>query len=176
MNGRFLITGLPRCRTAWFAVACTNQHQICLHEPSATMDWGLLKTSWMSGLVQGVSDHGLAARLPEIIRDVQPRILIIERDKTQVITSMRDYLEPHYPVSNDFIDRLYVVVDQLQEALRIDHPSIMRVNFEHLKSLSLVQLCMDWLGVRAYGLGQLQHMVINSSPAYNLALLQRPAA
>ena len=176
MTSPFLITALPRSRTAWFAVATSVGGKNCLHEPTATMEWSLLKTMWAAGVIDGVSDHGLAPRLPEILADIQPRTLIIDRPIKDVVASMRAYLEPQHTVSPAMIDRLWEVCEDLQTHLAIQHPLIMRVRYGDLNSLSLMNVVFQHLGVEPRGLAQMMRMNVQSSLAYNMALLRAKAA
>lgn len=86
----FVITGLPRSRTAWMAVAAMSDQSMCWHEPSAWRGrWDCVFDLWRNGAHRyvGVSDSILGFHLPEIIARAAPRILVIERDINQVEAS-----------------------------------------------------------------------------------------
>src|SRR5215472_13650222 len=80
---RFLISGLPRSRSAWFAVATG-----ALHEPISRE--GYRDFVWPAGT--GVADSGAGLWLAEIMDDFAPRVLIVERNVDEVIESIRRYV------------------------------------------------------------------------------------
>lgn len=159
MSVPFLITGLPRSRTAWLAVAATNDQSICFHEPTAWLDrWadvfaGVWGAHWSRYV--GVSDSIMGFHLPEIIERCHPRILIIERDPVEVEASLRklDILPTNY-------------CSLLTEALRHEHSSILRVRFQSLSDSRIVvralrHLMPDaWISVER--IEQLQRMNIQT--------------
>jgi len=135
----FLITGLPRSRTAWMAVAASNELSVCIHEPLRYVErWQhVFETVWgMSGFrYVGASDHGLGFHLPEIFRRLTPRTLIIERPIAEVEASLARI---GIPGSN--------FCDLLMEALNgFDHPLIMRVPYADLADTEVVGRCLAHL-------------------------------
>ena len=148
----FFITGLPRSRTAWWAVVTG-----AIHEPKIIpKPWG------------GVSDSGLGIFLPGMIHSFRPRTLIVERPKADVMASLKAYLRP---VAMNW-DNVSVQLDQLLTALSMESPLIKRVAFKDLNDLETVRECLDHLHVpEPRNLEQMLHMVVNSSLDYNLALL-----
>jgi hypothetical protein len=79
----FLITGLPRSRTAWLSVLCTTGNAFCYHEPSTQFeDISDLKDFYNkdSPRFVGVSDAALGFYLPWIMENIRPKTLIIDRD------------------------------------------------------------------------------------------------
>lgn len=154
----FLITGLPRSRTAWMAVVSG-----ALHEPER------LPLPWEGG----VSDHGLSLRLAEILETVQPRTLIIERPIHEVARSLKAYVGNSLDLD---LTRLCQGLIAMKAAMDIDHPLIKRVAFHDLNDISVVRDCLAWLGApEPPNLPQLQHMVIQSDLGHNIDRLKRAA-
>ena len=159
MSAPYLITGLPRSRTAWLSVAATNDHSICFHEPTAWLDrwqdvfdkvWG---AHWHRYV--GISDSALGFHLPQIIERCAPRVLIVERDIQEVEASLRDL---------GLAGTNYCVL--LSEALKYEHPSILRVPFQSLRDSRIVAQALRhlmpdaWLS--AERIEQLQRMNIQT--------------
>src|ERR1700676_5601924 len=92
-NTPFLITGLPRSRTAWLArVATIEGWSKCEHEPSIRLgSYDHLLAYWNAqpGPYLGISDYHLSQILPNILKTVQSRTLIVGRDHDEVRTSLR---------------------------------------------------------------------------------------
>jgi hypothetical protein len=135
----FLITGLPRSRTAWMAVAAMNDQSCCFHEPLRYLTrWeDVFDTVWRREYGYryiGISDHGLGFHLQEIMRRMAPRTLIIERPLAEVNASLARL---GLPPSN--------FCDILQERLAFQHPMIMRVNYLALTSSTVVMRCLRHL-------------------------------
>jgi hypothetical protein len=164
---RFFITGLPRSRTAWFAVASG-----AMHEPSARMAWSDLKAMWIGTPGMGVSDSGLAPRLPEILADVKPRTLIIERTKEAVLCSLAGYFGG---LAVDW-EKVNALLDEALRGLEMESPLIRRVAYRDLADMDTLMGCFDWIGVSPVNLDQLRHMNIQSDLGYNIAMLRRKAA
>lgn len=74
---QFIITGLPRSRTAWFAAYFTNCKMRCHHEP---LD---VEETLFRG--ESVSDSSLGLH-PELT--IGYNVLVIERDPNEVLTSL----------------------------------------------------------------------------------------
>jgi len=137
----FLITGLPRSRTAWLAAAAMNDHSICYHEPLQYFDrwddvftriWGVRPDNGVRYI--GVSDHALGFHLAAIMRRAAPRTLIVERPIADVKVSLaRCGLQ-----GTNFCALL-------QEALAFKHPNILRVSFAALESSDVVARCLAHL-------------------------------
>ena len=137
MSLPFLITGLPRSKTAWMAVAASTGSSTCAHEPTADLPhWTGVFDLWEAGTLAytGISDSTLGFHLPEIIETIHPRVLIIERDIEQV----EDSLEKLFGVRTNFCPIL-------AGYLRYEHPLIRRVPFTALAGVTTVQDCLKWL-------------------------------
>ncbi len=88
----FLITGLPRCRTAWLAkVATIDGVSVCEHEPSLTMhgfeDFHGYYAQRDVHYV-GMSDSLIAPMLPAILDMFPMQTLIVTRDPNDVASSL----------------------------------------------------------------------------------------
>ncbi len=159
----FFITGLPRSRTAWLSVVAG-----CVHEPGYG-DMESARRIWSRPV--GIADAGLGMHLPAILREFQPRTLIVERPQLEVMDSLRSYFGAHIdpgwaPVVWDKLRDLFV-------ALRVESPQIKRVAFADLDSIDVVRDALAWLGVpEPRNLEGLMHMNIQSSLHHNLAKLR----
>lgn len=139
MSKPFLITGLPRSRTAWMAAAATDGRAVCFHEPMAAMRrWDdVFEQIWHGrGSMQhvGIADHGLGFHLPAIMDRLGPRTLIIERPIAEVNTALARL---GLPPTN--------FCDLLAEHLAFDHPRIRRVGYKDLEDAHEVRRCLEWL-------------------------------
>ena len=141
MNGSpYLITGLPRSRTAWMAAAATIEgRSLCHHEPLRWLDrWDDLFTVIWNGRTPleylGVSDHGYGFFLPEIMDRRAPRTLIIERPIHEVEESLRGIgLD-----GGNFCSLL-------AKSLAYQHPRIRRVAYADLENTGIVCNLLEWL-------------------------------
>jgi hypothetical protein len=129
----FLITGLPRSRTAWLSVLCSTSESICYHEPSV----GVSDIADIEGIFQseffkyvGISDSTLGFFLPWILEHIKPRTLIVARDPREVAESgARLGL-----TDTNFLDLLSARLTEFRE-----HPLVMWVPFEALKTKRVIQ-------------------------------------
>lgn len=137
--GAFLITGLPRSRTAWFAaVANTVTGAICHHEPMERYPtwrdcldlWRDRDRKWV-----GISDSALGFHLREILADHKPRTLIVKRDLQQVVGSLEAI-----GVGGD-MHRFCSVLNARMIAAQ-GHPLVKTVAFEMLSDPAVVRSCL----------------------------------
>ena len=174
MTGRFLITGLPRSRTAWLAVVATRGNVICHHEPSAWLkDADDLARLWNEpNQVVGISDSALGIILPNLLREHGPRTLIVKRSPEAVRASVAAYLAsggvsvPAEDLARR-LGRLSAVLEACERS-----PLVKVVEFESLRHIETVKSVLSWLtpGAPLPGLlGQLMHMNVQSDLDYNLA-------
>ena len=140
----FMVTGLPRSRTAWWAVVASTPYSVCLHEPAkscATFDE--LKDLWLSlPVYRGISDSGLAFQMGRIMHEIEPRTLIVERSPADVLKSFRRYWGEPFDESR--------VETMLHDAAAIladfhSHPLVKVVKFEALNDYDTAQECFRWL-------------------------------
>lgn len=130
---KFLITGLPRCRTAWLSVLCTIGGSMCYHEPMARMvDISDLEQIYSSEYYKhiGVADSGLGFFLDWILKNMAPRTLIVERDPKEVTESL-------FKLGVARSNYSHLLLEKLQEFR--DHPLVMWVPFEALNTKRVVQ-------------------------------------
>lgn len=144
MTQRFIITGLPRTRTAWLSMLCSMMPgAYCAHEPIARMrrwedyfaffdnrDWAYL----------GAADSSLGFHLIELMA-LNPRVLIIDRDPDEVEVS----LARQGILSGGYCRVLKACLDQIQPS-----PQVRRVDFAALGDDDVVASCLWHLmpGVR----------------------------
>lgn len=136
----FLITGLPRSRTAWLAaVANTVPGAICFHEPVMQYpSWQSCLSLWKSSSRQfvGISDSGLGFHLDEILRDHAPRVLIVRRDPQQVVGAM-GAIGMEEAFSRKFC---HLLADRMRGFE--GHPLVKTIAFEKLTEHQAVRSCL----------------------------------
>ena len=133
MSSPFLITGLPRSRTAWLSVFCSGSGSICYHEPIG----GIREISDLEAIYQsdyykfdGNADSGLGFFLDWILKNIQPRTLIVERDPAEVVESLARLGLPR----TNFPDLLNAALRPFK-----DHPLVMWVPYEALNVKRVMQ-------------------------------------
>lgn len=146
MTDNFMVTGLPRSRTAWWSVATCTPVSACVHEPlrnTGKFDdlhsyFGLDTHRFV-----GIADSGLSVQLGRILTEIKPRTLIVLRDPRDVMTSLVEYL-PFRPI--DFMG-LKAHVDQCQSAIEewSGHELVKTVPFDALRYPDVALACFDWL-------------------------------
>jgi hypothetical protein len=129
----FLITGLPRSRTAWLSVFMTTGSSICYHDAIAAIaeieECAKLFKSEFYKFV-GVADCGFVFFLDWILENIKPRTLIVERDPAEVTESL---VQLGLPRSN---------IAQIMHAELIKfrtHPLVMWAPFESLERKRVIQ-------------------------------------
>ena len=138
----FLITGLPRSRTAWLTALCnTVPGALCRHEP--TQDWPAWQTCFTAWREEahpfaGFSDHVLGLHLAEIVREIGPRVLVVERDAASVERALARVL----PGVNAR-PLLAVLADRLRAARGL--PGVKVVPFAALRHCSAALDCLGHL-------------------------------
>lgn len=126
MPSKYLITGLPRSRTAWMAAFME-----CAHEPTAQMDT-LFDIESFYEENEGCSDSGMGWWLPWISRQIKPRILIIVRPIADVEESLfREF--PELPRTN-YCAKLAEALLPLRYA-----PGVMTVSFSALSDIATMR-------------------------------------
>lgn len=139
---KFVVTGLPRSRTAWMAAFLSTGETLCLHEPSYRMmsieDLNeILDTNFYKHI--GVSESGLGFFAPWILENLQCRMLVIERDFGDVERSMRKF---GFPPQFSY-DYCAVVMESLLAVKR--HPLVKWVHFNSLVNKRVMQDIYWWL-------------------------------
>lgn len=148
MAGRFLICGLPRSRTAWFAVASTTPTSVCFHEPLHRLQsFAELREFWVPkfGVDIGISDSGLAPQLPRILAELQPRTLIVLRPLADAIGSFKAYAARiGLHVDESHCERFTRAAQAGIEAVR-GNPLVKTVDYAALDDYNTVRACMEWI-------------------------------
>lgn len=143
MSERFLITGLPRSRTAWFAaLASALPGAICHHEaisyPHIT-SWQQAALLWereMDGYI-GISDSSFGFHLPEIMTRWAPRVLVVQRNWQDVVAACeRLGLVNAAGYCEALVPKLLAVQG---------NPSVRFVEFADLVDDEVVRSCLWWL-------------------------------
>lgn len=139
MTKPFLITGLPRSRTAWLSLAATNVRSICFHEPLSRMnEWQDVAAIWRSDDYEytGISDSFLGFHLPHILETSAPRTLIVERPIADVVPALAGIGVP----GSEYCALLSKYLDSIS-----GHPLVRYVAFAHLSDIGVVAECLRWL-------------------------------
>ena len=135
MNAKtFLITGLPRSRTAWFSAFMSTGSSICFHEPLKFMsDISELPEALRSvnHTYVGASDSGAGYFLPWITQRMPDmQILVIDRDIDVVEASMTRIGYPMRQALSLLSERLLSVKGC---------PGVMWVSFDSLNDKRIMQ-------------------------------------
>lgn len=148
MAGRFLITGFPRSRTAWFAVASTTPTSVCFHEPLHRLQsFAELREFWAPkfGVDIGISDSGLAPQLPRILAELQPRILIVERPAEDALASFKRYAHAAGLRFDEAHCRHFLRAAVAGIAAAKGNPLVKAVDYVALDDYNVVRECMEWI-------------------------------
>lgn len=129
----FLITGLPRSRTAWMAGFFCTGNVFCVHEPLKDLyDITEAKRVFQSDFHShvGASDSGAGFFLPWLMENINPPTLIIERDPEFVAKNMAENGVP--------CDRAIKVLHAKLLEFR-HHPNVLWVPFESLSNRRIME-------------------------------------
>lgn len=140
MSQPFLITGLPRCRTAWMASLAASDQSTCVHEPLKHMaHWRDIFALWNDGKTEftGVSDSAMGFHLGEILDRAAPRTLIIWRAVPDVEQSL---VRQGFQITSDYCD----VLSRRMDVFR-GHPLVASVGFDSLRDPEVVAGCLQHL-------------------------------
>lgn len=135
----FLITGLPRSKTAWMsAVASSVAGAMCFHEPMKRFkSWECCFEVWQEKYLHvGIADAHMGFHLASVIERANPKILVIRRDLDQVKASLEALGGPQ----TNYPDLLAQALDQFMA-----HPNVAWVTFDALKSIDIVKQCLQFL-------------------------------
>jgi hypothetical protein len=133
MATKFLITGLPRSRTAWMAAFMG-----CQHEPSGQMN-SLFDINEFYKVNDGCSDSTMGWWLPWILKTVRPRVVIIDRPIAEVEASLQREFPEIEP--NLYCKKLLASLDRWRRYAAVmsvpyaslDNVATMRKVFWHLR-------------------------------------------
>lgn len=145
-TSKFLITSLPRSRTAWWSVLTSTPASLCLHEPlRRCQSFDDLDALWSAPEPQylGVSDSGLATQIGRIMAEIQPRTLIIDRDIGEALDSFLKYFSD-FPVDKVKAAAYFRISAQALSHY-CDHPMTKIVRFADLHDFDAVNECYEWL-------------------------------
>lgn len=128
MPKHFLITGLPRSRTAWMAAFMSYGSTVCLHEPR---NWESVFDSDGPKFV-GISDSGLGFQLDRILYEYACPALIIDRPLADVEASLKA-LDTGLPKTN-FCELLKNKLSEFPASTQV-----MRVPYAALNDMRVMQ-------------------------------------
>lgn len=135
----FLVTGLPRSRTAWLSVLLHDPawHVSCEHEPSAHfrhLDDAVRYFSMgkETGWRVGAADHGLGWWAKELIEATDMRVLLVERPMPDVYASVCKMGLP--PSVIDYLEELRDRENRVRS-----HPNVQCIPFDRLNDRGRVE-------------------------------------
>lgn len=146
MSQPFLITGLPRSRTAWFSVAATSDRSLCHHEPTRiTASFDDLKALWQHPTHEyvGMSDSALGLQLGRILAEIEPRVVMVLRPPADVLGSLKAFLqydEAGERSTGKFVANLWSELNRWHT-----HPLVKAIAFEDLRDYAKLIDCFEWL-------------------------------
>lgn len=162
MTRPFLITGFPRCRTAWLsALANTVPGAICRHEPTAERPWretlSLLREPEFA--YAGISDSAMGFHLGEILHGAAFPVLIVTRDPGEVEASLAGL-----GIYGDMQRFCRVLLDCMEPYRR--HPSVRWIDHGELDDGATVTSCLRHLmpgaAIRPAKIAEMQHMNVQA--------------
>lgn len=177
MSGKFLITGLPRSRTAWWSIAATTPVSICHHEPlKHTKCFDDLAVYWQDPWAEyiGISDSGVAPQLGRILAEIQPRTLIVKRKPKDVMSAFIAYM------GEAATDRLavwaYIEKSAAELAKCEAHELVKTVDYDALSRSETVEACFEWLmpGQAHRFRHDLLHMNVQVNKAHTMLNIIKP--
>lgn len=179
MSRQFLISGLPRCRTAWLSVATTTAQSFCHHEPVPDLEsFEALQALWRPLLGQsvGISDSCLSLQLERVLEVVSPRVLLVERPIEDILRSFRGYMAGllhgfDYNIGREYLLELQAQIDRFR-----GHPLVRTMAFEDLTDYDKTLETLSWLvpGTDFPDLRSLMHMNIQVDRVYCLERANQP--
>jgi hypothetical protein len=142
---KFLITGLPRSRTAWWSALCSAavDNTICFHEPcSLAQSWEQSLDVWATpGYTNvGIADSSLGFHLEEILAVHRPRTLVIKRPIDEVEKSLAEVgiKTPGYcQILNERIVKTYGYDERVRW-----------ISYTQLEDYEVVKDCLLWLCIQ----------------------------
>lgn len=146
MSRPFLVTGLPRSRTAWWSVVTTTPQSICRHEPlKDSNSFEELAAVWSDPKVDyvGVSDSGVVPVLGRILEEIEPRTLIVERPAAEAMRSFENYMRGF--AFNREAAALYFETSSRMLRNFHDHPLVKVVKFADMNDPDKVVQAYRWL-------------------------------
>ncbi len=127
MNQRFIVTGMPFTPMAWLALFLKVDRSICYCEPNLGIkDISEIGDKLTSEFYRhmGMAGTGLGFFLPQIIQEVGPKILIIDRSPEEVNATLAQLGVP----DSDYAEKLHRRLQSVH-----GHPSVMWVKAEALQ-------------------------------------------
>jgi len=126
----FFICGTPRSRTAWLANLLTTDTSFCFHELLAEYsDMSAIEKCFIETgkNIVGNSDSGNTLYIDKILNEFPAsKIVVIKRDKAEVIQSLKDSKLLINGVAN-----IYEVVDLVNEAIDYIEDNVNCISFNY---------------------------------------------
>lgn len=139
----FVITGLPRTRTAWMAALMSGERSICFHEPknifgswnaffayATTLDYEYIGISDSSVTIDPLFDWSIFQ---------MAKIVMIDRNPEDVIDSYSNVMDFSHTEAADLVLRVYDGLNQL-----VAKHEVMHVGYDALESIATVAAIWDY--------------------------------
>ena len=125
-------------------MVASTPFSVCLHEPAKECgSFKELKALWLSlPVYRGISDSGISHQLARIMKEIEPRTLIVDRDPSAVLASFRRYWGK--PFDEEKVQRVLAGASVALKAHH-SHPLVKVVKFEALADYDTAQECFKWL-------------------------------
>ena len=130
----FLITGLPRTRTAWLANLFTANNAICFHEPSNDFRSLEEMKSYFDTLPYqyvGISDSSIPFYWDFFKKIPAQKMVIVNRDENEVLNSLLKFTNAGLPVCKKMIEwgkSGLIKIKQEREFLEVDFDTLSNNN------------------------------------------------
>lgn len=176
MTEKFLITGLPRSKTAWFSVLATFGQSVCYHEPTANLScfedlealWGDDRYAYV-----GVSDSSLVMQLGRILSEIKPRVLIIERDPSDAARACEIYMAGcGYPLdATGLCNQFYMELERFR-----GHPLVRWLDYDATDEAHEIVGALNYLapGMAFPKVSELMHMNVQVERNWVLQKAKEP--
>lgn len=144
MPNKFLITGLPRSRTAWLSALFSTERVICWHEPINKFgSIGAVK-NMLDNLTGyqcvGISDSSVGIEADFYMSYFfEHRIVIINRKEDEVLKSLIKFLGINQSQSVKIIDTISEGLDRIRKVR-----SVLEINYEDLNDSVVVNNIWDY--------------------------------
>ena len=168
----FWITGLPRSRTAWFALAMRGSRSSCTHELTAhCQSFSALKARWRYGSsaeYRGNADSACGLHITRILNELRPRTLIIRRPIGEVADSLGKFMGYD-------LKPILANLEQLDAALDVRHELVRTVAYKDLNDRDLLASAVEWMvPCQVNHALSLKEFNIQAERDYALALMRQP--
>lgn len=165
MPNKFLITGLPRTRTAWLSALFSTDKVLCWHEPINKLGSAIAVQNMLDNIKGyahvGISDSSIAVEADFYINYFfEHPVVIIERPKAEVIESLIRFLGITRKEATKITDSIH---EGLRYIKRVR--DVMQVDFYSLDDSTVVRNIWEYVTIGLpfddFRCEQFQNLMIN---------------